>query len=360
MNITIERNALAGLLSRALGVVAEKSPQPILGCVHLHAENGRVHVRATDLVIGSVESVACEVGKPGSVAVNARALADRVSALPEGPFSAIGSSGKLTLSSGKRKHVLTASGGNDFPEVASAKETEIAKIDAPALGNAIAFCSGAMSLDVGRPNMNGLAFEIANGVLTVVGVDGYRFHKTEVPAPSSKEWGGVVPLRAVKALAKLCSSSESVEMWLQKRALVFVAGDTTLVAQLTDAAPVPWRQVVPSTADMPKYPIKRADAMAAIRAVSASADAKLPCITLVGKNDEWSVSAASKESQAESEDAIPSEGAKGHVSFDPNFVLAALGVLGADVTMHLSSENNPIIFTDSSVERFTLVMPRRL
>ncbi|NOU08135.1 MAG: DNA polymerase III subunit beta, partial [Hyphomicrobiaceae bacterium] len=71
MKLVIEREELLRALGHVTSVVERRTTIPILSNVLLKANNGALHLKATDLEREVIEQTAAEVSQPGAVTVPA-------------------------------------------------------------------------------------------------------------------------------------------------------------------------------------------------------------------------------------------------------------------------------------------------
>ena len=85
MHVVVSKKDLLKILTRCQGVADKKSTMPVLGNVLLEVEGqGRLRVAATDLHLAVSGTLPAQVESPGSVALGARDLLERVRMMPEG------------------------------------------------------------------------------------------------------------------------------------------------------------------------------------------------------------------------------------------------------------------------------------
>src|SRR3954467_13788425 len=85
MDVTIAKKELLRLVGRCQGVADKKSAMPALANVLLVAEGNTIRVAATDMYLAVSGQAPAEVARPGSVAVPAKDLLERIKAMPEAP-----------------------------------------------------------------------------------------------------------------------------------------------------------------------------------------------------------------------------------------------------------------------------------
>src|SRR3974377_467746 len=93
MKVTVERSELLKSLGHVHRVVERRNTIPILANVLLHGDRSKLSLKATDLDIEVVDTIAAEVAPGGSTTVPAHMFFDIVRKLPEGAQIALEPSG---------------------------------------------------------------------------------------------------------------------------------------------------------------------------------------------------------------------------------------------------------------------------
>src|SRR5690606_5813967 len=84
MQVVVSRKDLTRVLARCQGVADKKSTMPVLGNVLIETGEGVLKLSATDLVLAVSGEIPAENKTPGSVAVGAKDLYERVRMMPDG------------------------------------------------------------------------------------------------------------------------------------------------------------------------------------------------------------------------------------------------------------------------------------
>ena len=115
MKIRMERGALLSALSRVQGVVERRNTVPILSNILMEAEDGCVHIFATDLEIGVRGTYDAEVMESGGVTLSARKLFEICRELPDGPVELACEDQWVNVSSGRSRFRVASLPVADFP-----------------------------------------------------------------------------------------------------------------------------------------------------------------------------------------------------------------------------------------------------
>lgn len=274
-SFTVDRKAFLGVLSLVERASDRKATMPILGSVRVTVQaDGTIELSATDLFVGLRGTVKAS-GKvtPGSVAIPARDLLERIKAMPDGNLVvSTGENGQLTIKSeGKaRKFVVRAQPGEDFPPLATQPtDGPSTKVPSKTLAKLIDGVFEAVSTDETRAHLASVLVEWDGTALRMVSTDGHRLHKSEAETSSVNSLRMLIPRKGVQELRKVCDSSDEVEISQAGNTAFFTAG-FTLDVKLTDAQFPPYDQVIPKQeANMGTIAMK--PFVEAVRAVAVAA-----------------------------------------------------------------------------------------
>src|SRR5690606_8015437 len=103
-------------------VVERRNTIPILANVLIRADNGKLSMKATDLDLEVIDSIAAEVAPGGATTVPAHMFHDIVRKLPEGSQIVIEGSGDravLSIRAGRSRFTLQSLPESDFPDLAA-------------------------------------------------------------------------------------------------------------------------------------------------------------------------------------------------------------------------------------------------
>ena len=119
MELTVAKKDLLKIVARMQGVAERKSTMPVLANVLLAVDGtNALRLAATDLYLSLLGRVPADVSKPGSVAVSAKDLFERVKMMPDGPIviaTQDNATTTLKASGSARRYTLRGMPGDDFP-----------------------------------------------------------------------------------------------------------------------------------------------------------------------------------------------------------------------------------------------------
>src|ERR1700749_3962942 len=244
MKVTIERAALLKSLGHVHRVVERRNTIPILANVLVRAEKSALSLKATDLDLEVIESIAAEVAPAGSTTVPAHMFYEIVRKLPEGSQVVLESSSDravLAIRAGRSRFTLQTLPESDFPDLAAGDMTHKFTVGAADLKRLIDKTQFAISTEETRYYLNGIYLHIAGAggaqALRAVGTDGHRLAQLELPLPDGAGGmpGIIIPRKTVSEVQRLLDEPDAeVTVELSPGKIRFTVGAVILTSKLID------------------------------------------------------------------------------------------------------------------------------
>lgn len=378
MHVLVAKKELLRVLGRCQGVADKKSTMPVLGNVLLEAAKDSLGLSATDLVLAVRGEVDAEVKKPGSVAVGAKDLFERVRMMPEGQLSLEvdeGSTMVIRATSSARRYTIHGVPGEEFPNLPKAEGKDWIELEAAVMSRLISSTYFSISTDETRLHLSSALFELEDNRLRMVTTDGHRLSKMEIRAPEVSGAGSMlIPLKGILELRRLCdeaisdhSGDESPKIRLMKagpNVYCQLAGFRFSV-KLVDAQFPPYQQVIPSqSASAVRAP--RGALSDALKAVSIAASDRTGGVKLTLSSGALRVESESPEAgEGFDELSVDYEGEGLTIGLNAKYFLDVLGAITDDeVILGLSGELDPAVVRPggeaSDRDYLAVIMPMRI
>jgi DNA polymerase-3 subunit beta len=378
LELSVAKKDLLKLVSRVQGVAERKSTMPVLSNVLLSVEgSGGLRLSATDLYLAISGKIGAEVQKPGSVAVPAKDLFERIKMMPDGPVhiaTADNAATTLKATGSARRYTLRGMPGDDFPPLPVAAEGAPAlALEVSVLQELIAKTHFSISTDETRAHLNSALFEWEGDTVRMVTTDGHRLSKMEVKVPGRQASATMlIPLKAIHELRRLCDEmmaeapkeGEKPQLVITQSgsSAFFQAGSTSFSVKLVDAQFPPYAQVIPQNSEK-QIRVPRAAFADALRAVAIAASERTGGVKLTLQKQTMRITSESPET-GDGFDEIPVEfgGAPMTVGFNAKYFLDVLASLDEEeVVLCLSGELDPAVVKPNSGRQFlAVVMPMRI
>ena len=259
MKVTVERAELLKSLGHVHRVVERRNTIPILGNVLMRAEKSALNLKATDLDLEVIETIAAEVAPGGSTTVPAHMFYEIVRKLPEGSqvvLEASGDRAMMVIRAGRSRFTLQTLPESDFPDLAAGDMSHKFTLAAPELKRLLDKTQFAISTEETRYYLNGIYLHIAgsgkNATLRAVATDGHRLAQAELAVPSGAAGmpGVIVPRKTVNEVQRLVEGSEAeVGIEVSPAKIRFTLGDVVLTSKLIDGTFPDYGRVIPSGND---------------------------------------------------------------------------------------------------------------
>lgn len=384
MDLTVAKKDLLKIVARMQGVAERKSTMPVLANVLLAVDGPQtLRLAATDLYLSLLGRISADVSKPGSVAVSAKDLFERVKMMPDGPIVIATQENATTTLKAQgtaRRYTLRGMPGDDFPPLPQPAEgSPTLALAVDVLAELIQKTHFSISTDETRAHLNSALFEWDGDVVRMVTTDGHRLSKVDVTVAGRQASATMlIPLKAISELRRLCDEmlSEGGEAGKKPELLITQSGSsaffqgagTTFSVKLVDAQFPPYAQVIPQSSDK----VVRAPRVAfadALRAVSVAASERTGGVKLSLTKGSMRITSESPES-GDGFDEIPVEyaGPNMSIGFNAKYFLDVLAAISdEEVAIGLSGELDPAVLrpagaTSKESERqfLAVIMPMRI
>jgi DNA polymerase-3 subunit beta len=236
MELAFEKDELLYALQMVQGVASGRNTLPILSNVLIRAQDGNIELAVTDLEVGIKIKVVGTIKEEGSTTVSAKKLVDIVRELPDKTIDMVTTANhRVELTCGDGVYKIIGLSDEEFPELPSA-DGEGVTIDGETLCSVIRKTEFAASTEEFRYLLNGLFFNLLEDRTEVVAMDSHYLALAHCPTLKTSEdvSGFIVPLKAVKEVARTFANSSEVKILHLKNQLLFADDNATLMTRLVE------------------------------------------------------------------------------------------------------------------------------
>ncbi len=177
MKFSCRRSDLLDAVNIVERAVASKSTMNILEGIYLEAKENEVRFLGNNLELCIDCSIPGEVSKKGNCVVKANLFSDAVKKLPSTVDEAqieVNESNVILLSCGNAKFNFSIAEADEFPRPQEIQATDEISLKEYLLKNMIRQTVYAVAQNDTKPYLTGILFDVKDGLLNVVGCDGYR------------------------------------------------------------------------------------------------------------------------------------------------------------------------------------------
>jgi DNA polymerase III subunit beta len=378
MDVTLPKKELLRLLSRMQSVAERKSSIPALSSVLITVEGAdTLRFAATDMYLSLLGRTKAEVKKPGTVAVSAKDIFERVKMMPEAPVTlSLGANSQVLLQSktSKRRFTLRGMPGEEFPPFPSAGEGS-SKLEVPAalLRELIERTAFSISTDETRAHLNSALLEFQGKTLRMVTTDGHRLSKAEATVEAKNfACSMLIPQKAVLEVRSLCDEllatgegEKHVFITQTGPNAFFQFGEIHFSVKLVEAQFPPYGQVIPASTDK-KVLVNRLELAGALRAVSIAASERTGGVKVQINPGAMRITSESPEAgEGFDELVVDYDGPAVTIGFNAKYFLDVLGAVSdEEMALHLNGELDPAVLRPGKAvenkDYLAVVMPMRI
>jgi len=372
MKVTVERAQLLKSLGHVHRVVERRNTIPILANVLIRAEKSSLNLKATDLDLEVIESIAAEVAPGGSTTVPAHMFYEIVRKLPDGSQVVLEASGDravLAIRAGRSRFTLQTLPESDFPDLAAGDMTHKFTLSAADVKKLINKTQFAISTEETRYYLNGIYLhvpdEAAQPTLKAAGTDGHRLARVTLPRPEGAAGmpDVIVPRKCVGELRKLLDEVDgSVGVSLSGTKIRFDLGNAILTSKLIDGTFPDYGRVIPTDNDK-ELVVDKKDFEAAVDRVSTISSERGRAVKLALTAGKLVLSVTNPDSGSATEE-LEVEYASDplDIGFNSRYLLDIASQLDGEVAvLKLADPGSPTLIQDNDVAKALYVlMPMRV
>ena len=369
MNFVCEKETILKGINSVINGVASKTTMPILEGILIQTNDNEIKLTSYDLEIGIEYIMESKVEEQGNIVVNATMFSEIIRKLPNKEIRiSINSNNLLEIECEGSLYKLATMNADEFPELPKINIENSIEIEQTVLKNMIRKTIFAVSQEENRPIFTGCLFEIENGKLNVVAVDGYRLAvKSNKLNGNNSNFSSVIPGKTLNEVNKIMSDSfDTVKIGIAKNQALFEMENCKIVTRLLDGEFLKYQNAIPSNWEtrikVNKNEIQNCfERIILISASSIEKEKKYPVkISIeVGK---VVISCANQTGDAKEEINPETEGKELEIGFNPRFFLDALKAIDdEEVYMEFGTNRSPCIIKSVEDGDYTyMILPIKM
>ena len=348
-------------VSKALSV---KAANPVLEGIKISARGETLTLTATDTELTIEKKIKADILMEGETVVVGKYFVDFVKKLENEQVELCRLyDGQLQLKYSENESELQVFPADSFPK--PEKDTtgnyfEISQADFKEVVERTAF---ACSSDDSRPILKGCLFEIINGELTSVALDGFRMAVVKKQVTANADMKAVIPSRTLLEIVRILDKEDAnLKIYLQKNSLFVEVENTLLISRLIEGEFVKYNHILP-TSFTDTVMVNRNALLSSIeRASIVARNDRYNVIKFDIKEDVMTVSAKSEVGNVTENVMITLNGKDMTIAFNGKYISEYLKTISDDyVSLNLNTNIDPCIITSATDGSYLyLVLPVRI
>ena len=364
MNIVCSKQSLSEAVSNVSRAVSAKNTLPALEGILLKASGSTLSLTGYDLELAISTEIEAKVYSPGEIVLSARLFFDMIRKMPSEEISIVSDEKLLTVIKGSMtEYTILGIPASDYPELPSVEQTTELVLPQSTLKNMIEQTLFAIAVSDSKPVHTGSLFDIKEGELNVVSVDGYRLALRREPVAFAETVSFIVPGKSLSEVSKMLHDEDTpAELGVAKRHILFRIGGYQIISRLLEGEFLDYRSAIP-TGEATVIQINTRELINAIERASLliSDNIKSP-LRMLFENGTIKISCSTAIGRAYDEVLCAQTGTNVEIGFNNRYMLDALKASGCDeIKLILNGALSPIKLVPPSGGSFTfLVLPVRL
>ena len=353
-------------LNKAVGIVMKAVPtrttMNILECILIDATTNEIKFTGNDMELGIETIVEGEIIEKGKIAIDAKLFSEIVRKLPDNDITlTTDSNNNALITCEKSKFNIAGKSGDDFsylPAIIKDKMITLSQFQLKEVINQTIF---SIAINDNNKMMTGELFEVNEGTLKVVGLDGHRIAIRNIKLEGrSDDVRVVIPGKSLQEISKILNAdAESfVNIYFTNNHVLFEFDQTHVVSRLIEGDYFKISQMLSNDYET-KVSINKKEFLDSIDRANLlirEGDKKPIIINILNGLLQVNVNSAIG---ALNEDIdIDKEGKDIMIGFNPKFLMDALRVIDDEnVTMYLVNHKSPCFIRDKEENYIYLILP---
>ena len=362
MKLHFQQSDLADGVNIVLKAVPSKTTMPILECILIDASASEIRLTANDMELGIETVVEGMIEERGKVALDAKILSDIVRKLPNSIVTIDSDDRDLTvITCEKAKFDIPGRNAEEFAALPMIDKDDHISLSQFSLKEVIRQTIFSIAPNENNKLMTGELFEVRNGMLKVVSLDGHRIAIRNLELKEScQDRKVVVPGKTLSEVSKILSGEmdDQVMIYFDYNYLLFEFGKTIVLSRLIDGEYFRIDQMLSSDYDT-KVVLNRQDFISSIdRATLLVRESdKMPVILDI-RDDVMDLQINTVLGSMDEETAITKTGKDIVIGFNPKFLLDALRVIDdEEVSLYFINAKAPCFIKDDDGNYIYLILP---
>ena len=348
-------------VSKALSV---KAANPVLEGIKITAKGDSLTLLATDMELTIEKKIKAEVLMEGETVVVGKYFVEFAKKLEKEQVELCRLyDGQLQIKYSDSESELQVFPAENFPKIEKEEEVNYFEISQADFKNVVERTVFACSSDDSRPILKGCLFEIKDGALTSVALDGFRMAVVKKQVEASGDMKVVIPARALQEIIRLLDKDDNkLKVILQKNTLFVQVENTTLISRLIEGEFVKYNHILPTNFTNVVTVNKQALLTSIERASIVVRNDRYNVVKMDIKEEGMNVLAKSEIGTVNENIPVNLSGKDISIAFNGKYLADYLKISGEEfINLNLNSAIDPCVITSVGNDGFLyLLLPVRI
>ncbi len=238
MKIICSKNDLSKSINISLRAVPNKTTMPILECILIDASANQIKFISNDMELGIETIVEGEIVERGIIALDAKIFSEIIRKLPDSQVTITSDDSlHVTITCEKSKFNIPGKPGEDFTYLPVIEKDGSLTISQFTLKEMIRQTIFSIAVNENNKMMTGELFEIKNGILKIVSLDGHRISIRNVQLKKQyQDKKVIVPGKTLSEISKILSGEmeSQVSIFFGQNHILFEFDQTLVVSRIIE------------------------------------------------------------------------------------------------------------------------------
>ena len=364
MKFTVNKSDITEAVGNIQRAVSTKTSIPALEGILLGASEEGLELCAYDLELGITTVIPAFVTEPGKAVLSAKIFSDIVRRTPAETITVtVDEKNMASLESGYSRFSIIGIPAQEFPELPKLADSTQFSMASSVLKSMIRQTLFAIAESDAKPIHQGSLFNLENGVLDVVSVDGYRLAKRSEPMAFADELNFVVPGKTLSEILKLLKDTDDpVEISAGRRHILFKIDNYTVISSLLEGEFLNYKAAIPPDSQT-EVILKTREAIDSVERVSLLITDRLKSpVRCIFSDNQVKLNCTTSMGRASDQIDVEMTGQSVEIGFNNRYLLEALRNTECDeVKIQLGGSLSPMKVVPKEGDSFLfLVLPVRL
>ncbi|AWZ47355.1 DNA polymerase III subunit beta [Hathewaya limosa] len=364
MKFSVEKSKLQEAISNAQKAITGKTTMPVLQGIYIKAMDNELTIIGSDIDLTIETKIEADVIEPGTIVVDARLFGEIIRKLPNAPVLVESmENNTITIQCLKSIATLIHMNADEYPNLPKINENMIFTIPQGLMKNMIKGTIFAIAQDETRPILTGILFEVKDGKLNLVALDGYRVALRRENIDSANSINAVIPGKTLNEVSKILEESDNpTHITFTPNHILFNLGNTRVISRLLEGEFIKYESIIPKEYNL-KVLVKKCDILNSIeRASLMGKEGKTNLVKLDVEDENMIITSNSQLGKAREEVPIILQGESLKIAFNSKYLIDVFKIMDEEeVVMEFSSSISPCVIKNKENDNCSyLLLPVRL